>query len=313
MVAASGEPGADLVGGDRAEAFGLARGRRTGGEVGGEVGQGQVQEQGGGDRAAGQGLTSPSGVGCGDVRRSRVAWPGGDDAQRLGLADPVGRRCRRGGRELGFGRRPGRGRRCRSAVSPAASSQEVPAKSPGRGWVRVTCQPARLCCSFCSCCLGACRAAASATSRSMVGSPNPVTRSASWASTRRAPSSGRVRVSVATRRAFHGATARAWTRSHSRGRRWCRSSGVGHQAHRRLGGDPQRGTQLLCGERGHRRTSHRHPARRRSRTAPGSAGVAPGGGTGLGGGRVQQTPLVGQLELLAAAPDGRAPRRRRGG
>ena len=39
-------------------------------------------------------------------------------------------------------------------VSPAASSQEVPAKSPGRGWVRVTCHPDRLVCSLVGLLLG---------------------------------------------------------------------------------------------------------------------------------------------------------------
>ncbi len=58
----------------------------------------------------------------------------------------------------------------------------------------------------------------------MLGSPNPSTRAASWASTHRAPASGSERVSAATRRVFHGATVSDSTRAHSRGSRCRRSS-----------------------------------------------------------------------------------------
>jgi hypothetical protein len=81
------EPAADEVGGDRAEAFGLPDDGGTGGEVGGQVGQGQVQEQGGGDRAAGH-LPSLRCLGdqplrcLGDQVEGGLA--GGDDAEGLG-------------------------------------------------------------------------------------------------------------------------------------------------------------------------------------------------------------------------------------
>ena len=83
-------------------------------------------------------------------------------------------------------------------MSPAASSQEVPANSPGRGWVRVTCHCDSAACSFSACSSGANRAAASATSLWMVGIPNPLTRAASSSSTHRAASNGSERVASAT-------------------------------------------------------------------------------------------------------------------
>ena len=73
--------------------------------------------------------------------------------------------------------------------------------------------------------------------------------------------------------------------------------GIGHQRHRRLRGDPHRGTELLGHERSHRRRPV--PTQRGvAVTDPGQARVAPGRRTRLRGRRVPHAPLVGQPQLL---------------
>ena len=126
------QPGPDQVEGGGAELLDLTDGR-VAAEVGGEVGQGDVHVEVGlhrspRHRAAVRGL----------VGEVEGALASGDDAEGLGLAGLVVVGVAEPAELLGDVADQRGGRRSGPAVSPAASSQEVPAKSPGRGWVRVT-------------------------------------------------------------------------------------------------------------------------------------------------------------------------------
>ena len=145
------EPGADQVGGDRAEALGLARHRLAGEARGREVGQGQVQVEGGGhDRATRQVAVR---AGASDCRVSR-RWAWSPASRRVRAGQLAGRsrwvwRAAMMPRALALRvsnssvspRRPSRvasaqtrsWKAARSVVSPDASSQEVPANPPGGG------------------------------------------------------------------------------------------------------------------------------------------------------------------------------------
>ena len=222
------------------------------GEVGGEVGQRTVHVEVWSDTAA---AATAGGRPASSLVRVEVevALAGGDDAEGLGLAGLVVVGVAEPAEQLGFvadqvvergqvggvagGVEPGG---AGEVAGPGVGEGDVPAV---RGWPA----PSSACSS------GANRAAASATIRSIVGSPNPSTRAASCSSTHRAPPTGRERVSAATRRVFHGATARTSTCGPEPREPVPQVQGVGHQRHRRLGGDPHRGTERLGHERRHTR------------------------------------------------------------
>ena len=109
-------------------------------------------------------------------------------------------------------------------MSPAASSQEVPANSPGRGWVSVTwCRDAAAC--FLLGLLLRREPGRGQGDQPLDGRAARTRRPGPRAArppTGRA-SNGSERVSAATRRVFHGATSPASTFAHSRGSR-CRRS-----------------------------------------------------------------------------------------
>ena len=70
--------------------------------------------------------------------------------------------------------------------------------------------------------------------------------------------------------------------------------GVGHQGHRGAGGDAEGEAEGFGRERGHRGV----PSPPRDSSASRCAVAAPDGGAGVGGGGVQEAPLVGELELV---------------
>ena len=182
----------------------------------------------------------------------------------------------------------------RVIVSPVTWSSLVPAYSVGFGWCRVTSQVCRACSSRVACSSGMCLAMAWAMVRSRRVTPRVGSRGARTRSTWAAAFTDRAWVRWATRRARQIGRSNVWARRQVCGSRWTRSRASAINVIAVVGGDPEGEAEGFGRERGHRGGAV---------TAEGLVGVqvtvaAPDGGAGVGGGGVQDAPLVGEPELV---------------
>ena len=186
-------------------------------------------------------------------------------------------------------------------MSPRACSSLVPVNSVGPGWTSSTSQEALPWSSRRACSSGSNLAIASATSRSTVIAPSRCVGEPVVDPPRRVQ-----RELVGVLGGPAGLPRRdlsACTRRHSRGRRW-RSRTSANSRAPAAGDMPMRGRERLRGERRDRRRPV--PTQRLvqiQHARQGGVGVV-GGHPGLGGGRMQDAPLHGQLQPHATRPPG---------
>ena len=172
-------------------------------------------------------------------------------------------------------------------------SSLVPAYSVGFGWCRVTSQVCRARSSRAACSSGMCFAMAWATARSMRVTPTVCSRGARTRSTWAAAFRLRAWVFWAIRRPRQAGTSSVWRRRQVCGSRWTRSRASASRVLAVSVETPEGEAEGFGCERGHQRGAL---------PAEGLVGVqvavaAPHGDAGVGGGRVQDAPLVGELEL----------------
>ena len=179
-------------------------------------------------------------------------------------------------------------------MSPVTCSSLVPAYSVGFGWCRVTSQVCRACSSRVACSSGMCFAMAWAMVRSRRVTPTVGSRGARTRSTWAAAFTDRAWVLLGDPAGPPDRDVQRLGAAPGVREPVDQVEGVGDQGHRGGGGDAEGEAEGFGCERGHRGGAV---------TAERLVGVqvavaAPGGGAGVGGGGVQDAPLVGELELV---------------
>ena len=177
----------------------------------------------------------------------------------------------------------------------------MPAKSPGLGWVRVTCQPFLPVFSRCSRSSGWYFAIAIATAVWIAPNPHDGRTGASRSSTKAAACSDRGWVAWATWRACHGLDLRGVSTSRQiRGSRCCRSRASAISRIPAAVEMPSVAASGFGGERGDRRGALAAQGLVHTQHA-GQGGAAPGGDAGVRGRGVPDAPLGGEPELAPLA------------